>query len=515
MRLYGSNVDGPVIRFENTNVGNSGRTYHVGSTAGSGAGSGFSIYDLTGSTTRLLINYNGNVGIGTTNPGSALQVNGTVTATAFSGSVTGASSFNVLKTGDTMSGALSITNATSSVSTTTGALVVTGGLGLSGQLVSSNTIYANYGGVGSYGQLQLFPASNNGEASVIFAQNAAGSSAASWRTGINVNSAGNNTFGIYSSTLNADALVINSSGYVGIGTTTPQTALDVVGGIRSSGNLVDASMDFVLGNGDQVSRGNSGSSRALVKNAGNVLGLNFAGDFTGGTAIQGATGTTNFFVSAAANGNVGIGTTAPNSPLHVYNTVNGGGIYLDGNTSNGLSLLTSGTVKGALGVANSIGSFSTDASMGDIVIRSQSSQKILLNANGGTSLSSLAINGGNVGIGTTTPGSTLEVNGAIKSTSNSNGGTTINFSSGNLQYTNQTCGAYILYNVQSGGTYQLAIQGTTGGTCSFTVYSDAGTTLVGSVKTAAVNLVQSAGSQMLFSFSNFGGTVYVSSINGY
>jgi hypothetical protein len=74
-RLQGSNVDGPVMRLENTASG--GRTFHVGSTAtGSGAGVGYSIYDINGGS-RLLIDANGNVGMGTIFPGARLDVSGT------------------------------------------------------------------------------------------------------------------------------------------------------------------------------------------------------------------------------------------------------------------------------------------------------------------------------------------------------------------------------------------------------------------------------------------------------
>jgi hypothetical protein len=53
-----------------------------------------------------------------------------------------------------------------------------------------------------------------------------------------------------------------------------------------SGNITNGGFDFILGNTDQSSRGNSGASRALIKDNGAVLVLNYAGDFTGGTRID-------------------------------------------------------------------------------------------------------------------------------------------------------------------------------------------------------------------------------------
>ena len=59
-RIVGSNADGPVIRFENTAA--SGIIYHVGSTDNtSGAGNGFSVYDITAGARRFLIDPNGHV----------------------------------------------------------------------------------------------------------------------------------------------------------------------------------------------------------------------------------------------------------------------------------------------------------------------------------------------------------------------------------------------------------------------------------------------------------------------
>jgi hypothetical protein len=56
-------------------------------------------------TEAMRINPNGNVGIGTNNPGTALQVNGTVTATTFSGSAASLTSFPTLNQNTTGSAA--------------------------------------------------------------------------------------------------------------------------------------------------------------------------------------------------------------------------------------------------------------------------------------------------------------------------------------------------------------------------------------------------------------------------
>ncbi|MCY9581106.1 hypothetical protein [Paenibacillus alvei] len=67
----------------------------------------------------------------------------------------------------------------------------------------------------------------------------------------------------------------------------PLTGGYVQGFLSTTGNMECGGFDFKLGNSDQISRGDSGTSRALVKNSGSVLAINFAGDFTGGVNVQG------------------------------------------------------------------------------------------------------------------------------------------------------------------------------------------------------------------------------------
>lgn len=84
---------------------------------------------------------------------------------------------------------------------------------------------------------------------------------------------------------------------------------------------------------------------------------------------------------------------------------------------------------------------------------------------------------GNVGIGTTTPNATLQVSGTITGKAAvSNGTGTIDFGTGNLQYTANNCGTFALHNMKDGASYTFAVKGTTSGTCIFTAFSDAGTT---------------------------------------
>ncbi|MGZ3774895.1 MAG: beta strand repeat-containing protein, partial [Pseudobdellovibrionaceae bacterium] len=84
--------------------------------------------------------------------------------------------------------------------------------------------------------------------------------------------------------------------------------------------------------------------------------------------------------------------------------------------------------------------------------------------------------GGNVGIGTTSPSAALDVNGQMR-TSSANAGApasnalTVNWASGNVQYTSGDCSGpttYTFQNMLDGGVYTLAMTGTGGGTCSFT-----------------------------------------------
>lgn len=122
---------------------------------------------------------------------------------------------------------------------------------------------------------------------------------------------------------------------------------------------------------------------------------------------------------------------------------------------------------------------------------------------------------GNVGIGTTSPRGKLEVSGAmIGSDPSATAGSTVDFSTGNLQYTTSSCGSFQLNYLKSGASYSFAVQGATSALCSFTAYSDAGVTPL-TVHLPPGHGVTVASTHTLYTLMVMGTHVYVSWITGY
>ena len=113
-----------------------------------------------------------------------------------------------------------------------------------------------------------------------------------------------------------------------------------------------------------------------------------------------------------------------------------------------------------------------------------------------------------VGIAPTTASAKFEVNGAATNTAAYNAGssTTIDFSRSNLAYTSASAGAFTLTNLKDGGTYTLAVQGTTSGTASFTATN----TAAAAVTVKIVNSMATvAGKETLYTIIVMGTTAYV------
>jgi microcystin-dependent protein len=271
---------------------NNAAEFQFNSTAGTGSASNYLGLGVWGNASKLVVTGSGNVGIGTTSPSTALQVVGTVTATAFSGSVTGASSFNVLKAGDTMTGALVLpsnglvagTNqlviSSSNVGIGTAApealLDVRGTIRLGINASQGDIVFGDYGSGLKYNGIYRGLAGSTAAGNVL---NVAGFDGISFDVGQNVfGNAGQPT-----------RMFITNGGNVGIGTTTPGDRLTVTGG------------------GLQV------MSPALQSSSG--LGLSFE---TYGGRIQ-SFNTLPLAINPLGN-NVGIGTTNPGYTLDVSGT---------------------------------------------------------------------------------------------------------------------------------------------------------------------------------------------------
>lgn len=294
------------------------------------------------------------------------------------------------------------------------------------------------------------------------------------------------------------SLALNArGGNVGIGTATPAYKLHVIGNARFQYNTTN------LGSGGDAAwaefYGKTADANAQVGGLklgwynsfggidvirpGGAVGLGLAFNYAETTA-----GTTNEGFRLTNVGNVGIGTTAPLQKF-VVKGVNAQPAST-GSASNAI-LRIEGETNHSL----------------DIGTLANSPYGTYLQSTDKTNLANslpLALNpvGGRVGIGTSNPTSTLEVNGAATNTTafNAGAGTTIDFSKSNLAYTTASAGAFTLNNLKDGGTYTLAVQGATSGTSTFNAS--------GFTFKSPNNGVTTASKHTLYTFIVMGTTVY-------
>ena len=237
-----------------------------------------------------------------------------------------------------------------------------------------------------------------------------------------------------------------ASGNVGIGTTTPTSSLQLFSSNTSSTTLGQLDTNLRLTNntstadtGNEISFSSQGSSlgrQIYASIAAPITSANGAGTFgylSFSTKAANAIPVLSERMRITNTGNIGIGTSSPISVLSVYGPVPGGNPTTSGTADSNIITRVQGTV-GALDIGMSNG--------GSFWLQPRSASDFTVNYN-----LLLAPNGGNVGIGTPSPGQRLSVAGTIESTS---GG--VKFPDGTTQTTATTNGVIDSLVVQGNST---------------------------------------------------------------
>ena len=359
-------------------------TNSLANTAYFGNDEAASVQLYTNATARLTIESGGDVGIGTTNPGYKLDVNGSVN-TAF-----GATNGYRINTNRVLS-------------------QVSGGVEIG--VLDYKTIYPNI----SFNNDNTFKVQQNGSTRII----------------------------------------VNSSGNVGIGTTSPRTKLEI-GGSGSLGAVTNKVISATFDGGYSTTNslqynvnafiGTSiGSTTDIFSSTGSETDKNFYTGlisdnsyFNGSrySIVQGGAER----LTIARGGNVGIGTTSPAKKLEVVSNTTYDGIQISGS-----SIPTFGIID-----TTNNAKFTAYVRDSDATIGMETNHPLTINTNNTERIR--VTSSGNVGIGTTSPGKKLEVE-----------------SSTTPLHLNRTGGATALIGLDIDGTTRGLLGATT--TAAFVSYS--------------------------------------------
>ena len=360
---------------------------------------GTSLVSLDGASNYVLFN-SGNVGIGTTSPGAKLDVAGDLLISSgeyLSWGTAGVTSIE----GSTVSNKLQFkTNSTDRM------IINDTGVGIgttspSAKLQVNEYTVASQGNQNIHGELSVF--TNSGDESLFLGIKNAAYPNRGWAFNP-VISGVNSDLQIKEHGVSGVRMTIKSGGNVGIGTTSPDCKLDV----RKSGTTAaQGDTDLFIGDSGaasstaqvQILGGASGFSNLYFSDTGSYNVGGFIYNHTDNYLATNVNGSEKMRITSA--GNVGIGTTTPLAKLDVNSNISASSVDVIKISQN-----TNGAIKAAASLGLSIQNGGEATNAADLWFTT---------ATNGSLAERLRIKSdGNVGIGTTSPQATLDVNGPIR-----------------------------------------------------------------------------------------------------
>jgi hypothetical protein len=365
----------------------------------------------TNGAERFRVDSDGNVGIGTTAPYSPLQVAGTIKSAPTD--QTGMLSFGAYTQSASQVGVFRGDGAV----VTTGNFLNLGGYGgitfsasaanLGSQSEWMRITTAGSVGIGTTAPLALLDVNGIGAHGL----GAVSTPSFAFRTDLNTGMWSSGADTVNFSTNGTERLRMDSSGNVGIGTTSPGSVLDIY---RTSGSSISLSAASAGGQATgNINFRSPTQSQPIQAQISVVDDSNYSGNILFLTKAQSSVGALSEKMRITSLGNIGIGTTAPETSLHVEKNVSGGmGADLVLTNKAGA---TNAAVAIDFGVDNSTAA--DGAGNGQIKVLNINSvnnaaDMLFSTWNGSAFGERMRIqNGGNIGIGTTAPLALLDVNG--------------------------------------------------------------------------------------------------------